>query len=31
MTETQEQPLRNVHAKVGIIRYENWTHVGVNR
>ena len=24
MTETQEQPLRNVHAKMGIIRYENW-------
>ena len=26
MTETEEQPLRNVHAKVGIIRYENWTY-----
>ena len=26
MTETQEQDPRNVHAKVCIIRYEDWTY-----
>ena len=27
MTETQEQAPSNVHAKVGIIRYNDWTYV----
>ena len=26
MTETQEQDPSNVHAKVGIIRYKDWTY-----